>query len=319
MGYGMTIPMQGLPMAAHADLMREIEDLGYTDVWSSEAQDLDALIPLALASQWAPGLRIGSACIPVQTRGPAVLAMSAATLALAAPGRFVLGIGSSSSYVVTAQNARPFERPLAVTRDTARFLRAALAGERIDRAYETFRVGGFQLRRKLDPPPLLLIAALRPRMLELAGREGDGAILNFVTAADLRQILPRVKRHGSHKEIAGRVYVCPTTARTDVVRAVARRSIAAYFNVPTYRAYQEWLGHADLYRPMWEAWDAGDRRGALAAVSDEMISRHYIYGPAGYCHERITELMEAGLETPILGLVEEATDPREAIRLLAPR
>ncbi len=316
---GMTIPFESLPLDVHRDAIRELEALGYTDVWTSEAQDLDGLLPLALASEWAPALRLGSAVLPVQTRGPAAFAMSAATLALAAPGRFALGIGSSSEYVVRFQNARPFEKPYAATRDMARFLRAALAGERIDERYETFAVHGFQLQRKVGVPPKILVAALRPGMLELAGREADGVILNYVTAEDLPKVIPHVRQHGASKEIAGRIYVCPTRDGADHVRAVARHSIAAYFNVPTYRAHQEWLGHADHYQAMWDAWDAGDRKAARAALSDEAVDRHYIHGSAEYCRERIDALREAGLETPIIGLVEQAMDVREAARLLAPR
>ena len=314
----LTIPLQTVPLAEHADFVRALEGFGYTDVWTSEAQDVDGFTPLALASQWAPTLRLGCACFPVQTRGPGLLAMSAAALAEAAPGRFVLGIGSSSAHVVSSHNARPFERPFAQTRDMARFLRAALAGERIDRAYETFAVKGFQLRRKLPEPPRILIAALRPQMLSLAGREAHGAILNYVTPEDLAKVLPHVKQHGADKEIACRIYVCPTRD-AEAVRKIARTSIAAYLSVPTYRAHQEWLGNARWYEAMWERMAAGDYKGARAALSDEAVDRLYIHGPAESCRERIAAYHEAGVDTPILGLVEEVMDPREASRLLAPQ
>jgi len=313
----LTIPLQTVPLAEHADFVRALEGWGYTDVWTSEAQDLDGFTPLALASQWAPGLRLGCGCFPVQTRGPGLLAMSAAALAEAAPGRFVLGIGSSSAHVVRSHNARPFERPLAYTRDTARFLRAALAGERIDRSYESFAVKGFQLRRRLKEPPPVLVAALRPQMLALAGREADGAILNYLTPEDLPKVIPHVRRHGEDKEIACRIYVCPTRD-AEAVRRVARASIAAYLSVPTYRAHQEWLGHAGAYHAMWERMAAGDYKGARAALSDETVDRLYVHGPAELCRERIAAYQEGGVDTPIIGLVEEAMDPREAARLLAP-
>lgn len=315
---GMTIPYQTVPMAEHEAAVRELADLGYTDLWTSEAQDLDGFVPLALASQWAPALRLGCAVFPVQTRGPAVMAMSAAALALAAPGRFVMGIGSSSEWIVKVQNARPFEKPYQTTRDTARFLRAALAGERIGEDYETFSVHGFQLRRKLDQPPPILIAALRPGMLELAGREGDGVILNYVTPDDLPRVLPHVTRYGGAKEVAARIYVCPTTD-PEPVRKMARYSISAYFNVPTYRAHQEWLGHEGDFAEMWKLWGEGDIRGARAALRDDVVDRYYIHGPAEHCREQIARYHEAGVDTPIIGLIEEAMDPREAARLLAQR
>jgi probable F420-dependent oxidoreductase len=313
----LTIPFQTLPLDRHADFVRELPDLGYTDVWTSEAQDVDGFTPLALASQWAPSLRLGCACFPVQTRGPGLFAMSAAALAEAAPGRFVLGIGSSSAWVVGAHNARPFEKPLAYTRDMARFLKRALAGDRIDERYESFAVTGFQLRRKLAAPPPLLIAALRPKMLALGASEGDGVILNYVTPEDLPQVLPHVRAHGADKEIACRIYVCPTRD-AEAVRRVARASIAAYLSVPTYRAHQEWLGNGHHFEPMWERMAAGDYKGARAALSDETVDRLYIHGSAEECRERIDAYHEAGVDTPILGLVEDVMDPQEATRLLAP-
>jgi probable F420-dependent oxidoreductase len=317
--WALTIPLQTLPLREHEAWLRELAELGYTDVWTSEAQDLDGFVPLALASVWAPTLRLGCAVFPAQTRGPAVMAMSAAAMAEAAPGRFVLGIGSSSEFIVTHQNARPFEKPIAATRDMARFLRRALRGERVDEAFETFAVRRFELRRKLEAPPPVLVAALRPRMIALACSEADGVILNYVAPEDLARILPLVRAHGGDKEIAARIYVCPTRD-AERVRAIARASIAAYFPVPTYRRHQEWLGTWDrLYAKCGERAAAGDWRGARAALSDEAVDRYYIHGPAEYCRERIAAYHEAGVETPIIGLVEEAMDPREAARLLAPR
>jgi probable F420-dependent oxidoreductase len=315
---GMTIPLQTLPLAEHAEWVRELADLGYSDVWTSEAQDVDGLVPLALASQWAPGLRLGCACLPVQTRGPGTLAMGVSALCDTAPGRVVVGLGCSSEPIVRHWNALPFEKPYQRTRDTVRFLRAALAGEKVDEAYETFSVRGFRLRRKASPPPPILVAALRSGMLELAGRVGDGVILNYVTPDDLPKVVAHVKKFGAEKEIAARIYVCPTRD-AERVRAVGRMSIAAYFNVPTYRAHQEWLGRGALLGPMWDAWSRGDRRGALAALPDEVVDAFYIHGSAEACRDRIDAYRAAGLDTPIIGLVEEAMDPREAARLLAPR
>src|SRR5262249_46372784 len=152
--WGLTIPLTGLPLAEHADLVRALPDLGYTDVWSSEVAGADAFTPLAVASQWAPSLRLGTAVVPVYTRGPALIAMSAATLAGLAPGRFVLGIGASSPVVVQDWNGIPYEEPYKRTRDVLRFVRTALAGE---------RVGRFELETPPEQPPPVLLAALRPQ------------------------------------------------------------------------------------------------------------------------------------------------------------
>jgi len=91
--FGITVPFDGVPLPEQRSLFEQLPDLGYTDVWSAESNANDAFTPLALASAWAPSLRLGTSIVPVYTRGPATLAMCAATLAAAAPGRFVLGLG----------------------------------------------------------------------------------------------------------------------------------------------------------------------------------------------------------------------------------
>src|SRR5271169_2077712 len=96
MGYGMTIPFDGIPLSDHRPWIEELVDLGYTDVWSAESDGTDGFTPLALCAAWTPRLRLGTAIIPVFTRGPALIAQSAAAMAEAAPGRFVLGVGTSS-------------------------------------------------------------------------------------------------------------------------------------------------------------------------------------------------------------------------------
>src|SRR5262249_40106145 len=73
--WGLTVPLAGVPLGVHAPLLAELADVGYTDVWSSEVAGTDAFTPLALASTWAPTLRLGTAIAPVLTRGPGLLAM----------------------------------------------------------------------------------------------------------------------------------------------------------------------------------------------------------------------------------------------------
>ena len=135
--YGMTIPLEGVPILEQRDWIQELDSLGYTDLWTSEAGSFDGLTPLALASIWAPNARLGCAILPVYTRAPALLAMSIATLCQAAPGRIVVGLGSSSNVIVENWNGIPFEKPYQHTRDRAMFLRRALTGERLTEDADT--------------------------------------------------------------------------------------------------------------------------------------------------------------------------------------
>jgi probable F420-dependent oxidoreductase len=312
--YGITGPFDGVPLHEQRDWFAELPDLGYTDVWSSEAGGHDAFTPLALASVWAPSLRLGTAIVPSFTRGAGTLAQCVASLCDAAPGRVAFGIGTSSNVIVEQWNGLPFEQPYQRTRDVLRFLRAALAGEKVTADYETFSVKGFRLGVKVEQQPPILVGALRPGMLRLAGREGDGAIINWLAADDV----PAVAAHvGEGKEIVARIFVLPTEDR-DMVRFVGRRAIAAYLNVPVYAAFHEWLGRGEILGPMWKAWKAGDRNAATESIPDELIDALIVHGSPDECRAHIRRYIEAGVTTPAPAILGVGDDVRKVVRDLAP-
>jgi probable F420-dependent oxidoreductase len=312
--YGITIPFDGVPLRDHRSWIEELADLGYTDAWTGEASAADGFTPLAVSSLWAPSLNLGTAVVPVFTRGPALLAMQAATLADLAPGRFALGVGSSSDVIVERWNATPFDEPYRRVRDTVRFLRAALSGEKVDRVYDTFEVHGFRLDRRPETPPPIYVAALRQGMLELAGREADGAIINWLSAEDVKTVAPLV---GQGKAVVARIFVCPSED-TDQVRAVGRMLVAAYLNVSVYAEFHRWLGRGPLLEGMWSAWKAGDRKEALAAIPDEVVDELLVHGSAEVCRQRIRRYVENGVTVPVLAVVPVGVDLKQAIRMLAP-
>ena len=316
--YGMSLPINGVPLNEHKDWIREMVDLGYTDLWGSESGGQDGFTPLALASAWAPEMRLGVAIIPAFTRGPALLAQSVASMAEAAPGRFVMGIGTSSNVIVENWNGIPFEEPYKRVKDSVNFLRKALAGEKITETYDSFDVKGFKLQmRPLEEQPPILIAALRQGMLKLAGRVGDGAILNWLSAEDVKTVTPFVHEGGPDKEIVARIFVVPTADR-EKARAIARRGAAAYLNVPVYAAFHEWIGRGDRLEGMWAHWKAGDRKAALEAIPDEVVDELVVHGSPDECREHIERYREAGVTTPALAILH-SDDLRQSIRDLAPR
>jgi probable F420-dependent oxidoreductase len=316
--YGMTIPFAGVPLHAQRELVTELGDLGYTDLWSSEGPSHDAFTPLALASTWVPEMRLGSAICPVYTRGPALMASSAASLADAAPGRFVLGIGASSDVIVQNWNGIPFERPYQRVRDTLQFLRRALAGEKVTEDYETFSIKGFRIGIEIEQPPRIMLAALREGMLRLAGRLADGAILNWLSADDVKTVAPIVKQFGEDKEIVARLFVCPNPD-ADAVRRMARMACAAYLNVGVYAAFHDWLGRGAQLAASRSAWQAGDRKRALVEIPDEVVDQLVIHGPPEACREHIARYVENGVDTPVLMIMPLGMDLRQAMRDLAPR
>lgn len=318
--YGMTIPFDGVPLHAQRDWVIELADLGFTDVWSAEANGADAFTPLALASVWAPSLRLGTAIVPAFTRGPGCLAQSVGSLAQAAPGRFALGIGTSSDVIVEGWNGIPFEQPYQRTRDIVRFVRRALGGDKVTEQYETFSVRGFKLGVVPEEPVPILIAALREGMLRLAGREGDGAIINWLSAEDVSRVAPIVHEAGggAPREIVARIFVAPTDD-ADTVRAMGRYAIAAYLNVPVYAAFHEWLGRGEELAEMWRLWKEGERKAALAAIPESLVDELIVWGTPEACREHIGRYVANGVTTPAIALLPFGVDARQAIRDLAPR
>lgn len=317
--YGMTIPFDGVPLSEHREWFREMVDLGYTDVWSAEANGADAFTPLALAAAWAPELRLGSAIVPAFTRAPACLAQSVATLADAAPGRFAFGIGTSSEVIVQRWNGIPFEEPYRQVKDMVTFLRGALAGEKMSGTFGGSEILGFKLGVLPAEQPRILIAALREGMLRLAGRHGDGAIINWLSAEDVGTVAPIVSdAAGGPTEVVARIFVAPITDRETVV-GMGRFAIAAYLNVPVYAAFHEWMGRGEVLADMWRLWKEGDRKASMAAIPESVVDELIVSGSPEACREHIGRYVANGVDTPALAILPfPGIDQRQALRDLAP-
>jgi probable F420-dependent oxidoreductase len=320
---GFIFPIPGIDLPAHREHLRALADAGYRDAWVGESDAHDAVTLMAMAAAWEPRLRVGSAIVNVFTRPPALLAMTAATLADAAPGRFVLGIGTSSPTVVEQWNAVPYDRPVARTEDVVRFLRRAVSGERISDEFTTFTIDGFRLGRIPAVPPPIAIAALRRRMLELAGREGDGVVLTCLSAGDVARVVPVVRDAAAaagrrDPEVIAWVTVCPSTD-ADAVRAMARRRLVGYLTVPSYQAFHADLGRAEELAPMYDAWTAGDRRGAAAAIPDAVLDDLVVHGAPEACTEQLERFAANGVTTLVLEALPGVVEPLGALHALGVR
>ena len=317
---GMTVPLPG-HLHTHRDRLVELADMGYTDIWSAESDGADAFTPLAMAAAWEPRLRLGTAIVPAYTRSPACFAQSVASMADAAPGRFAIGIGSSSNVIVEKWNGIPFVEPYKKVRDVVRFLNDALSGEKVAKSYDTFEVNGFKLGVRPEVKPKILVAALREGMLRLAGRESDGAIINWLSPTDVRRVAEVVNdaAGGEEREIVARIFVCPSE-NAEVVRAAGRFAIAAYLNVPVYAEFHRWLGRGPQLQGMWDAWKAGDRKAALAAIPDEVVDDILIHGSPAECRAKIQAYFDNGVTTSSLAIL--ALDPElnywESVKALSP-
>jgi probable F420-dependent oxidoreductase len=318
MRYGITIPFDGIPLHAHREWYARLRQLGYTDLWSAEVDGSDGFTPLALAAAWEPSMKLGVAITPAFTRGPAVLAQSVASIADAAPGQFVFGLGASSEVIVAGWNGLAFENQYRRVRDTLRFLRLALTGEKVTQAYEGFTVNGFRLTRVPEQQPDLYVAALRPGMLHLAGKEADGVILNWLGPDDVPRSVAELEQAGGEgKGVVARIFVIPNED-ADQVRSLARRMITTYMNVHAYAEFQRWLGRGPALQGMWDAWAAGDRKAALAAIPDQVVDDLVVHGSLADCRAKIRRYMDNGVTIPALAVVPLGIDLGEAVAGLSP-
>jgi len=105
--------------------------------------------------------------------------------------------------------------------------------------------------------------------------------------------------------------VCPT-ADVEYARNLGRLLISTYLTVPAYAAFHDWLGRGELLRPMHEAWAAGDRAGAAAAIPDEVVDALVVHGAPEQCQEQVAAYATAGVDCPVIALLPtpETSEPR---------
>ena len=286
----MTIPFTGVPLHELGPLVRRIDEAGYDSVWSAESTEFDGFTPLVVAAEHSTRLRLATGIVNVYTRGPALLAQSAAAVANVSNGRFVLGLGASSNVIVEQWNSIPFRRPLTKVEETVEYLRTVLAGER--------GTGGFKLASPPEQPVPIVLAALRDRMLGLAARIADGAFTNFLPLSRAAQVAEAFAM--PEKELACRFF--SIHGPEDEALVTVKRIFVAYATVPVYAEFFRWLGFGDEIDPVVAAWSEGDRRQALELAPETLVRDVFLLGPVKAQRERLKAFGDAGITTGVLAL-----------------
>jgi probable F420-dependent oxidoreductase len=318
MRHGITVPLEAFQNPHFIDLVRTAERCGYVDAWSFESFATDAFAPLAAAAMLAPKMRLGTAIVPVFTRPPALIAMSAATVQQLSGGRLILGLGISSRTIVEQWMGVPFERPLSRLRETVAAVRSAFRCEKVTFSGKTVNINGFRMNVTLDSAPPIYLGAQGAKMLKLVGEIGDGLITNFITPATLPAMLEHVRegRRAAGKDPAAPLdVVCRIMLVVDddedKVRAELRRHLTAYVTVPQYNSFFREIGFEREAKVAIDAWNAGDRKAALASLPERMVDEIYVFGSVANCRRRLEEYARAGVTTTALELTSFASDPKE--------
>jgi len=319
---GVTPPVEVAGMRAGVDLAVRAESLGYTDVWTAEVGAVDAFAPLAAVAVRTERVRLGTGLIPVYTRPPALVAMSAAAIQELSGGRFVLGIGASSPAIVGGWMGMPFTDPVERVEEYVVLVREMLAGHKVSHDGPTVRSDGFRLQVAVERPVPIHVGALGPRMCRLAGRLADGVLFFLMTPAGVRRALEEVAtgareagRDPTEVEAFIRLPVVQGEPE-DLVRFMARRMLTGYATVPAYNASLARQGFDAEAEAIAEAWAAGERDRATESFTDRMVEETFLFGDAAACRARIDEFRDAGITTPVLMPLSVAGSPEERARLV---
>ncbi len=323
MRLGITPPIEVAGMRAAIDLSARAEALGYTDVWTAEVGATDAFTPLAAITERTTTVRLGTALVPVFTRPPALIAMSAAGVQALSGGRFVLGIGTSSPAIVGDWMGTPFGGPVARVREYVEALRQILAGRKVSFDGETVRVTNFRLQVDPGAPVPIFVGALGPAMCRLAGRIADGVQFFLMTPDGVRQALSEVAigareagRNPADLDVFLRIPIALDEDEA-LVRLVGTRLLTGYATVPAYSASLARQGFEAVAASIAEAWGAGERERATELFSDELFEALFVHGTAAGALARIDGYRAAGVTTPVLMPLSVAGSPEERAERVA--
>ncbi len=293
-----SLPALGVP--GMLDVARRAEELGYRSVWTAETTGTEAFSLLAAAGAVAPRLDLGTGVIPLQIRSPMVVAMAGATLQALHPDRdILLGIGISSPVVTERWHSVPYgDRPLARVREYVTLVKECLSGDAVTFEGDFWSVRRFRLGVRLgERRPKVVVAALNEQMLRLAGEVADGVLLNYLPASLVPWSVEQV-RAGGDATVYAYVHagVCDPA---DGIEA-ARRDLFSYAVVDAYARNFERAGFGDEVGEIRERHAAGDREGAVAAVSDRMVDAIDVMGDAAHVRATVESYVAAGVEVPVL-------------------
>ena len=284
---------------AVTDIAISAQNLGYKSFWTVEANGTDAMSLLGAVSHAAPKLDLATGIIPIQLRTPVLTAMSAATLQALNPNvNILLGIGVSAPGILMQHGERATDKPIGMMREYVALLRECLSGEPVTFEGDYFNAKRFRLGVRLgERRPKIIMAALNPQMLKLAGEVADGVLLNYLPASHVGTSIEQVRKGGNAK-----IYAYVHAAVGDFERSAksARKDLFNYAMADGYARMFSQAGFADEIKELRARQAEKDREGALAAVSDRMIQAIDFIGNKSEVTNFVKDYVKAGVEHPVL-------------------
>ena len=281
------------------EIARQAEGMGFKSFWTVEATGTDALTLLGAASVAAPKLDLGTGIIPMQLRSPTLAAMSAASLKAINPeAQIFLGVGVSAPGILKQHGLTATDKPIRMMREYVALLRECFSGESVTFEGDYFSTKRFRLGLRLEEEkPKIIMAALNPQMLKLAGEIADGVLLNYLPASHVNYSVNKVREGGNAKIFA---YVHASVSEFDRAKSSARKDLFNYAMADGYAKMFKEAGFGDEVAELREKQKRQDREGALAAISERMIQAIDFIGTKAEVSNFINSYIEAGVEHPIL-------------------
>jgi probable F420-dependent oxidoreductase len=296
-----------------ADLRQRVlaaEELGYDIAGFPHIAGRDALTTLAAIGPATSRIRLATGIVPIYTRTPVTMAQEAGVVAEACGGRFMLGIGTGHAPLIENWHGTKFARPVDAMRDYLTILRSLFADANVahDGPMYSSHFGFLGFRPQADLP--ILVGALGPRMVQLAGELADGVVLFLSNPHHIRTtVMPnlaigaeRTGRDVASLDVFACVFAAPGPDRSSARDAI-RRQLFAYLQMPFYRSMLIGSGFSDDVHGYDAGIANGDLPQALAALSDAMIDGIAATGTQDEIAETLKAFVDAGVTTPGVGAV----------------
>ncbi|HTX97123.1 MAG TPA: LLM class flavin-dependent oxidoreductase [Mycobacterium sp.] len=301
-------------------LVVEAEKLGLDVCWVAEAWGSDAPSVLGYLAARTDRMLLGSGILQVGTRSPVLVAQTAITLSNLSDGRFLLGLGASGPQVIEGLHGESFSRPLTRISETVDIVRQVFAGGKIfysGKAFQIPRPDGEGAPMRLSTRPEhkipIYLATLSPAMLRLTGQIADGWLgTSFVPegAGDayfshLDEGLAAAGRTRADIDICQGAEVGFAADEDELRSMVAARKKELAFSLGGmgssstnfYNQAYSRQGWADVAAEVRERWQRGDRDGAAALVTDEMVLATTLIGTEEMVRSRLIVWRDAGVNT----------------------
>lgn len=230
-------------------IAQDAEAQGFDNLWMANIFGLDAISMLGMIGHATDKIGLGTAVTPTYTRHPTAIAQQALTSSAASGGRFSLGIGLSHQVVIEGMFGLSYDKPAKHMREYLSVLGPLLTGKTTSFQGEQYRVNNVTLSIPEAKPVPLLVAALGPVMLDLAGQLADGTITWMTGPKTLEShIIPKIgkgaEKAGKPKPVIVAGFPMVLTNDVEAAKAEIDKTLQIYGQLPSYRAMLDKEGAA---------------------------------------------------------------------------